>query len=67
MKTHGHGKTFMLEPPIYAALTSKAGLSQIELAPHEIGQPSDTDSSLQLAIQVSHSYSYPCYTKHGEQ
>ena len=39
-------KTFMLEPSIYAALTSKAGLSQIELAPHETALPSDTGSSL---------------------
>ena len=39
-------KTFMLEPSIYAALTSKAGLSQIELEPHQVGLPSETDSSL---------------------
>ena len=39
-------KQFMLEPQIYRALTSKLGLSQIELEPHEIGLPSDSDSSL---------------------
>ena len=39
-------KTFMLEPKIHMSLISKAGLSQIELAPHEIGLPTDSDSSL---------------------
>ena len=39
-------KQFMLEPQIYRGLTSKLGLSQTELAPHEIGLPSDSDSSL---------------------
>ena len=39
-------KLFMLEPSIYAALTSKTGLSQIELEPHQVGLPSDTGSSL---------------------
>ena len=39
-------KSFMLDPMIHRTLTSKSGLSSIELAPHEIGLPSDTDSSL---------------------
>ena len=39
-------KLFLLDPTIYNTLKSKAGLTQIELAPHEIGLPSDTDSSL---------------------
>ena len=39
-------KQCMLSPAIYATLTSKSGLSQIEREPHEIGLPSDTDSSL---------------------
>ena len=37
---------FMLSPVIHATLTSKSGLSPIELEPYEIGLPSDTDSSL---------------------
>ena len=39
-------KQFMLSPIIQATLLSKSGLSPIELQPHEIGLPSDTDSSL---------------------
>ena len=35
-------KLFMLSPEVLATLTSKSGLSTIELEPHEIGLPSDT-------------------------
>ena len=37
---------FILEPTILNTLISKSGLRGIELEPHEIGLPSDTDSSL---------------------
>ena len=39
-------KQFMLEPKIFATLTSKAGLTEIEREPQDIALPSDTDSSL---------------------
>ena len=39
-------KLFILEPTIHNTLISKAGLREIDLEPHEIGLPSDSDSSL---------------------
>ena len=39
-------KTFILDPKIFDAMTSKAGLTAIEREPHEIALPSETDSSL---------------------
>ena len=39
-------KLFMLDPVIHTTLTSKAGLSTIEIEPHKIKLPSDMDSSL---------------------
>ena len=39
-------KLFILEPSIHNTLISKKGLREIEPEPHEIGLPSDTDSSL---------------------
>ena len=39
-------KIFILSPIIHTTLASKSGLSLIEKQPHEIGLPSDTDSSL---------------------
>ena len=39
-------KSFILEPRIFDALTSKSGLTEIDREPHDIALPSDTDSSL---------------------
>ena len=39
-------KTFILEAKKFNALTSKAGLTEIDREPHDIALPSDTDSSL---------------------
>ena len=39
-------KIFITDPIIFPTLTSKSGLSAIELEPHKIGLPSDNDSSL---------------------